>query len=219
MERVLALVEGQTEEAFVGRCLRPHLWNHNVDLTATVLVTRRVVAGPDYKGGVSSWAKIARDLRPLIGDSGAVAVTTMLDYYAIPDDVPGMANRPSANPRDAARFVQAAMDSEIGSARLQSYLMVHEFEALLYSAPELCGNYLSESSLARAMTAALAECGEPEMVNDTPTGAPSKRIRAAYPPYQKTIHGPSIADDIGLPLIRSSCPHFDEWVTWLESLG
>ena len=35
----------------------------------------------------------------------------------------------------------------------------------------------------------------------------------------KTSVGPQMAGDIGLPAIRSKCPHFDEWVGRLERLG
>lgn len=37
MKRVHVLVEGQTEEAFVGLVVQPHLWDHGVDLTPTIV--------------------------------------------------------------------------------------------------------------------------------------------------------------------------------------
>ncbi len=49
------------------------------------------------------------------------------------------------------------------------------------------------------------------------TPIPARIVRLA-PPYRKTVHGPLAVERIGLPLIRRSCPHFDEWVTWLEAL-
>jgi len=219
MNHVLVLVEGQTEETFVGRILRPHLWDFGVDVAPTVLVTRRVAAGADLRGGVSSWARILRDLRPLLGHSGAVAVTTMLDYYGLPGDTPGMDDRPVGSPHQRATHVEDAIDAALGEPRLRSFLMLHEFEAILYADPQECGRYLSRSSLAAAMQRALDECGAPEQVNETPQGAPSKRIVAEHPAYRKTLDGPAIAQEIGLSRIRSVCPHFDEWVTWLESLG
>jgi Domain of unknown function (DUF4276) len=42
---------------------------------------------------------------------------------------------------------------------------------------------------------------------------------AAYPPYRKVLDGPTIAEKIGLERIRSACPHFDAWVSWIESLA
>jgi hypothetical protein len=217
MRRVLVLVEGQTEETFVGRVLQPHLWGHEVDITPTVLVTRRVPGGRDFKGGVTSWTKIERDLRRLLGDTGAAAVTTLLDYFGLPGDVPGMATRPSGGASERVKHVEAAIDSAVGG-RLKAFLLLHEFEALLYADPALCGAYVGSGALARAMEVSVRECGGPELVDDSPTGAPSKRIRAAWPPFQKTLHGPTIAERIGLGAIRQGCPHFDRWVRWLESL-
>ncbi|MHB8245512.1 MAG: DUF4276 family protein [Acidimicrobiales bacterium] len=218
MKRVLALVEGQTEEAFIGKCLAPHLWPFDIHIDAKIVVTRRVRSGPNNKGGVSSWNQIARDLRLLLGDSNAVAVTTLLDYYGLPGDVPGMATRPPGTPHHKAQHVQTSIDAAIGDARMRSNLLVHEFEALLYSDPSKCGDYLSNARLATAMHTAIASCGAPELVNDNPVSAPSKRILSAYPGYSKTLDGPSLAEEIGLAVIRSVCPHFDDWLCWVEAL-
>lgn len=218
MKRVLALVEGQTEEAFIGKCVAPHLWPLDVHIDAKIVQTRRVRAGPNDKGGVSSWNQIARDLRLLLGDSNAVAVTTVLDYYGLPVDVPGMATRPLGTPHHKVRYVQTAIDAAIGDSRMHSNLLLHEFEALLYSDPKKCGDYLSDQGLVAAMRAAIASCGAPELVNDDPLTAPSKRILSVHPAYSKTLDGPSLAEEIGLAGIRSACPHFDGWLRWLEAL-
>jgi hypothetical protein len=219
VNRVLALVEGQTEEAFVGRLLQPHLWRFGVHITPTVLVTKRVTAGPDLKGGLSKWTKVLSDLRALLGDTAAVAVTTMLDYYGLPANVPGMGDRPSGTAVDCVLHVEAAIDAALNNQKLHSFLLLHEFEAVLYADPNACGTYVGSERLTEAMQQAVEACGTPEQVNETPQGAPSKRITAAYPMYQKTLHGPAIAEGIGLARIRSECPHFDEWLRWLESLG
>lgn len=219
MNRVLVLVEGQTEEAFVGRLLQPHLWSRGVHIIPTVLVTRRVAAGPNFVGGAGSWAKILADLRPLLADTGAVAVTTMLDFYGLPGDVPGMDDGPSGPAIDRAVHVQKAIDSALGHPKLHTFLLLHEFEAILYADPGACGRYLGSPGLAAEMQAAVAACGAPEQVNETPQGAPSRRITKAHPTYRKTLDGPAIAEDIGLDRIRGECPHFDNWLSWLEGLG
>lgn len=213
------LVEGQTEEAFVGKTLGPHLSRLGVYLVPKLIVTRRVVAGPDRKGGVSSWTQIERDLRLLLNDSSVVAVTTLLDYYGLPGDVPGMTTRPSGSQVARVEHVEAAIDAAIGAQRMRAHLMLHEFETLLFADPGACGNYLDSPMLTSVMAAAVAQCGGAELVNDNVTSAPSKRIIGAYPTYVKTLHGPALAASIGLGSIRSACPHFDAWVAWLEGLG
>src|SRR5690242_12813913 len=119
MRRVLALVEGQTEEAFIGKCVNPHLWSHDLHIDAKIVETRRVRSGPNYKGGVSSWNQVARDLQLLLGDTNAVAVTTMLDYYGLPDDVPGMSTRPGGVPDAKVAHVEASIDATMGGGRLR----------------------------------------------------------------------------------------------------
>jgi hypothetical protein len=219
MRVVLVLVEGQTEEAFVARVIRPHLSGVGVHIVPKLVVTRRVPAGPDHKGGVTSWAQVERDIRLLLGDSSAVAVTTHIDYYGLPPDVPGMSTRPPGSPLARVRHVEAAIASQVAHHRFRAYLAVHEFEALLYSDPESCGTYLGAPSLTTAMSAAVAASGAPELVNDDPASAPSKRIQSACPGYSKTLDGPALAERVGLAKIRAACPHFDGWLDWLESLG
>jgi Domain of unknown function (DUF4276) len=219
MKRVLILVEGQTEEAFVGRCLSAHLEPFGVYVRTVVLTTKQVAAGPNRKGGLSNWTKIERELRELLRDSSAVAVTTMFDYYALPRDVPGRLNPGGTTGAEKGRRVQARIDESIGNTKFRSYLSVHEFEALLYSDPDLCGQHLGSMSAAAAMTRAISSGDGPEDVNDSPDTAPSKRILTAFPAYQKIVHGVAIVERIGLPAVRSKCPHFDAWVQWLESLA
>lgn len=219
MNRVHVLVEGQTEEAFVGRVLRPHLWEFGVDLTPSVIVTKRVRTGPNYKGGMSSWDQINRDLTLLTRDSSVVAVTTLFDYYRLPMDVPGMSSRVETDDAQCqACHVMEAIDSRHGTS-VRSFLVLHEFEALLYTDPGECGDYLGSSRLTTVMTAALRECGGPEDVNNSPATAPSKRILAAYPAYQKVLHGPALVERIGLDAIRAACPHLTVWIQWLEGLA
>jgi hypothetical protein len=57
----------------------------------------------------------------------------------------------------------------------------------------------------------------PELVNDGADTAPSKRIKKAYPQYEKTLHGPLVIADAGIDAIRSTCPHADDWLRELEA--
>ena len=36
---------------------------------------------------------------------------------------------------------------------------------------------------------------------------------------EKTTAGPLVAETIGLPSMRQKCPHFNQWLTRLESLA
>jgi hypothetical protein len=54
-----------------------------------------------------------------------------------------------------------------------------------------------------------------------PGTAPSKRIIAEIPAYAglKVSAGPRVAANIGLPLIREKCAHFNAWLRKLEQIA
>src|ERR1043166_6292420 len=95
-KRVLILVEGQTEERFVKDVLGPAFFARNLFFHPTILVTKRVKSGSSFQGGVTSFAKFKKDALRLLNTGGPVMITTMLDYYGLPSDFPGMQSRPVA---------------------------------------------------------------------------------------------------------------------------
>src|ERR1043166_9321701 len=108
MKRGLVLVEGQTEERFVNECLVPYLLVRNLALTPTIVRSKRVVVGPDFGEGVRSYSQVLRDLRLLLHDTNASVITTLLDYYALPADFPGMASRSLADARERVEHVEVS---------------------------------------------------------------------------------------------------------------
>ena len=64
-----------------------------------------------------------------------------------------------------------------------------------------------------------AQFPTPEDINDDPSTALSKRIVGAIPRYRKSVHGPQVAETVGLGAIRAECSRFNEWVARLESLS
>ena len=102
------------------------------------------------------------------------------------------------------------------------YFQLHEFEALLFSNPKIMEEYFSldqnvpENSFLNIRN----EFETPEHINNSRFTAPSKRIKGIIQSYdkKKTLDGASIAEKIGLPTIRSHCPHFNDWILQLENL-
>jgi hypothetical protein len=217
MKRVLILVEGQTEERFVKDVLASVLAPRDIFLTPTLLVTKRVKDGPSFKGGVTHFAKFENDLRRLLTDTHAF-VTTMLDYYALPQDFPGMATRPhGASARLRARHVEEAVDAHFGRpARLRTFLALHEFEAWLFADDESLPAVMNRPDRQPAFAAIKAGFDSPETINDGPLTAPSKRLEVLFPGYRKRLHGPTAAARIGVDEIRATCPHFANWLADLE---
>ena len=218
--RVLALVEGQTEERFVKDLLYPNLRSVGVFITPTLLSTKRVKTGGGFKGGVTSYAKFKRDLLRLLSSAKDGVVTTMVDYYMLPHDFPGMEDRPGGRAVERVKHVENAISEDVGQPdNFLPYLSLHEFEALLFSSSDTLPNALTPPDKKAEFDAIRTGFQTPEEINETPGMSPSKRIDRLFPAYRKTIHGPYVAGSIGLEKMRSECPHFDEWVSSLESLG
>ena len=97
---------------------------------------------------------------------------------------------------------------------------MYEFEGLLFSDVDV---FATQIDFPRDSVAALRAVRErfttPEDINDNYETAPSRRIASVIPRYDKRLHGPILAEGIGLDRIRTECPRFDAWVRRLESLG
>jgi hypothetical protein len=219
MNRVLISVEGQTEETFVREILTRHLWNCNVDPTPVVVSTKVVKQGNKFKGGLTSYAQVRNDLHRLLKDTNAVAITTMYDLYKLPTDFPGYSTRPAGNGHVKAAYLESEFQREISHPRFKPYLQVHEFEALLFVKPEVTARMFPETDRLKELVEIKRGFNSPEEINDGVTTAPSKRILRLFPNYEKPLYGTLIAIDIGLDNIRGECPHFNQWLTWLEGLG
>lgn len=220
MIRVHVLVEGQTEEAFVERVLNPHFQPRGLHLTPILLATRRRKDGRKFRGGLTGFGQLRRDLQNLLGDSSVARVTTMIDYYGLPDDFPGRQDPTSGGVTERVQHLQESLAEDLGDPRLLPYLSVHEFEALVLADPD---------ALARSMPEARPESLDelrdlladrsPEEINDGETTHPSARLAAWLPRYRKTLHGPTVTARIGLARLRTACPHFDGWLRQLENVA
>jgi hypothetical protein len=220
-KRILILVEGQTEERFVKDVLAPHFLAAGVYLSATILVTKKVKDGPNFKGGITSFRKFEEDLNRLIHSDGAALVTTILDYYGLPEDFPGMSTRSQhARPEERVRHVEAAVHRHFGARRnLVPFFALHEFESWMFSSLTVLPEVVNQPELHQQFAAVRSSFPNPEHINERPDFAPSKRIRKLFSSYRKPLHGPIAAGRIGLSLIRAECPHFNDWFARLEAFA
>ena len=221
MKRALVLVEGQTEERFIKEVLAPAYHKMELYLDATLLVTKRVKSGPNYKGGVTNFAKFENDVARLLRNSGGALVTTLVDYYGLPPDFPGMSTRPTqGTPLQRAVHVEKAVHAHFqGTPALLPFLALHEFEAWLFSSTTELPQVMNDSNKQSAFAAIRDEFSNPEDINERYDHCPSRRISSLFPGYQKTVHGPLTARRIGLETIRQHCPHFGWWSEQLDSFA
>jgi len=215
MNHIYLLVEGQTEEAFVRELLAPHYSEFSLYLIPIIAKT-----SSSQKGGVVSYAKIKSQLIRLCRQNAHAHITTLFDLYALPNDFPGKGSGTYPSTGSGLRkaeFLEEKLLADIGEPNFIPNLLVHEFEALLFtriaSFEEWADDDTALEPLRKIRTTTL-----PEDINDGPRTAPSKRILTVLPGYDKTFHGPLIACDIGVQAMREACPHFNSWLRRIESL-
>lgn len=221
MNRVVAVVEGVTEQSFVRGLLAPHLAGFGVMMTA------RLVGKPGHKGGVGRYDRARRDILAALRQDTAVFCTTMFDYYGMPDSWPGRAAAQRAGYPQNGQLVETAlaqdvaqvMGSGFNSGRFIPYVQLHEFEALLFADPDTLAETLQNRELSAELREIAAQFASPEMINDNPHTSPSKRLAHLFPAYKKVLYGTIASRRIGLPLIREQCSHFADWLTGLEGVG
>ena len=227
MSRLLVHVEGRTEFLFVNDVLAPHLYNLGyVSVRARVMGSAQESA---RRGGIVPWA-IARQriLNNLRADSELV-ISTMVDYYGMPPDWPGRSNPFTAamSPSHRAEEIENAllqdvcneMGADFNPDRFIPYVMMHEFEAMLFSDCHALATAIGHPDLSASLQEIRNDFNTPEEIDDSPDTAPSKRIGALIPAYQKPTMGVQAAQTIGLEAIRNQCPHFAAWLARLESLS
>jgi hypothetical protein len=219
MVKILILVEGQTEEAFVKNLLSPHLKNFNVHAVPVIVATKRLLTGDKVRGGYVPYVRLRSEILRLLNDSSSAGVTTMLDYYGLAPEFPGRRFPEGKTPHERVVFVERALAADINNPRLLPYLALHEFEAMLFTVPGEIATSFGQPSLHASLQKIRASFETPEDINDHKDTAPSRRLGKIFPNYNKPFYGELIAERIGLEKIRSECRHFAQWLARLESFG
>ena len=224
MRRLHVHVEGQTEEDFVNGVLLPHL----VSGFGYAIVSARLLGNArqrSRRGGIRYWASVRKEIiRHLRTDREALA-TTMVDYYGLPDTWPGRGASMQAPFAEKAAVVERELRDDVAAAlgggpdRFIPFVVMHEYEGLLFSDPQMFARSVGRSDLAGGIQAIRDGFASPEEINDSSETAPSKRVERLIPGYQKPLMGVQAALAIGLDIIRRECPHFDGWVSRLEEEG
>ena len=229
MARLLVHVEGQTEETFVNEVLRGHLLHCGYEsVGARIIGNARLRL---RRGGIRPWLPVRKDIvNHLRQDPGCIA-TTMVDFYGLPREGdrawPGRAVAIGASGHDKASIVEEAlrhdlaheMGKDFNFSRFLPFVVVHEFEGLLFSDCAAFARGICRPALEPSFRQIREGFATPEEINDSSVTVPSKRIEELVPDYEKPLLGPLAILEIGLDPIRAECPHFDAWLRQLESLA
>jgi hypothetical protein len=227
MPRLLIHVEGQTEETFVNEVLRAFLLERGYsEVSARIVGNARLRSS---RGGIRPWHSVRRDIVTHLKQDTTCIATTMFDYYGLPQDGagawPGRKVSRVCSTRQKALSVEEALLSDVAEylgerfnpARFVPFVVMHEFEALLFSDCAAFGRAIGRPELTHKLEAVRRQFPTPEDINDSPVTAPSKQVERIVRGYEKPLLGVLAALEIGLSSIRLQCAHFDEWLSELEA--
>lgn len=159
-------------------------------------------------------------LQEHFGASLSIAATMLVTRHVSAGGSFRGSDRPNGTPLVRVTHVETAIHAHFGTlSNFVPYLSLHEFEALLFSAPDVLPRILIGPHRAEDFAAIRASVATPEEINERPESAPSKRILSLFPGYRKTLYGPSVCKEIGIQQLRAECPHFDGWIQRLEAFA
>ena len=227
MPRLLIHVEGETEEAFVNESLSRHLLACGYEgVSARIIGNARQ---RDRRGGIRPWPSVKQDIVRHLKQDGSCLATIMVDYYALPQSGdrawPGRAEASDLPFEFKSEAVESGLGKDILSEmgwsgsfnnRFIPFVVMHEFEGLLFSDCAAFASAIGRPRLAASFQSIRDKFATPEEINDSPVTAPSKRVEELVPGYQKPLLGNLAALEIGLDAIRAACPHFNSWIIDLE---
>ncbi len=228
MKRLLIHVEGETEETFVNDILSKHLYKHGYEKVSARLVGNARLR--DSRGGIRGWNTVRKDILNHIKEDAGCLTTTMVDYYGLPKTGerawPGREAAGRLPFQQKAATIQKALSEDIqrelgtdfSASRFIPYVMMHEFEGMLFSDCTRFAQGICKPQLAPEFQKIRDAFNCPEEIDDSPITAPSKRVLSLVPGYEKPLLGTLAILEIGLDAIRSQCPNFKKWLECLEGL-
>jgi hypothetical protein len=227
MARLLIHVEGETEETFVNDLLADHLFNHGYEIVSARIIGNARLR--ENRGGIRAWSTVKKDILNHLKEDTNCLATTMVDYYGLPQTGdrawPGRAEAGTLPFADKSACVEKALRDDVALAlggefearRFLPFVVMHEFEGLLFSDCQAFAEAIARPQFAQRFQNIRQQFATPEEINDSPVTAPSKRVEDLVAGYEKPLFGTLAAIKMGLDTIRSECPHFRAWLEQLEA--
>lgn len=220
MPEVYIICEGPTEVRFIKNVLAPSLGGREVFLHPVTIGSQR------SKGGNVTLERLQSNVKRQLYNNRQSYCSTLVDYYGLDSKFPGveMASTKSNLSSKADAVVDGLVAALSGTieqdplSRFLPYVQMHEFEALMFSEPATFADSIGRPDLRHDFAEIRQKFVTPEHIDNSPVTAPSKRILALIPEYEKPLMGETATKAIGLAKIRQECPLFDSWIKRLEKL-
>jgi hypothetical protein len=215
MKRLIIICEGPTEVEFCKVVLEPFFLEKSIFIQ-TPLIKKS-------GGGIIPWPSLKVQIQKHLHEPD-VFVTTLFDYYGIPDNYgypAWLESKLIIDKNKRMDFLEAAMRREIHEnqqLRFLPYLQLHEFEGLLFNNIEVFDQHISpkEFNTREELIRTIENFPNPELINDTIATAPSNRLKKLILGYNKVVYGSILAESIGLKRMREKSPRFNKWIEILS---
>jgi hypothetical protein len=214
MRRLIIVVEGDTEKEFIDTVLSPYLMSKGLYDVSCFKIKHT-------KGGLTKYQHLKTDLINCVYESN-VLVTTMIDFYALPDDFPKYKEAKNiVNKSERLFFLEKAIIDDLEKTQettftnLLPYIQLHEFEALVFSSIDAIKSLYTETEANfDEIEKIITNYPNPEDINDDPKTAPSKRLKnnQLIKGYDKVVDGNLIIEEAGIDIILEKCPRFRKWI-------
>ena len=140
----------------------------------------------------------------------------MFDLYALCDDFPGrMDARDKRDPYLKVEAIEAGSQRRSFEGRQIAVISSHTSSftssrpCCSANRPHFAKEYPDHREVSETLVPVLDSVdGNPELIDEGPETAPSKRILGAIACYDKVFKGAAIAEKIGIDAIRGKCPSF-----------
>lgn len=210
MKRLFIIVEGHTEEEFVNNTLLNYFISKNIYDVRPI----KIQTSKGHKGGFVNYTHLKNDINNLLKSQSDILVTTLVDYFKIPANVPNyFESMKLTSSQLKVEQLEKAIKDEISDERFIPYIQLHEFEALLFASNKgFKSIWSSKSKVIKNIDEIINSYPNPEEINDNPETAPSKRLINIINDYDKIFHGNYIAQEIGIETIIAKCPRFRNWI-------
>lgn len=219
------LCEGQSEQVFALKVLKPFFLPYNIIVRANLLVTNRKL---NAHGGIINYQQVKRDLHNMMCSTKDTLYeknfyTSMFDLYALPQDFPGNTNS-QLDPYSRVKMIEDSFGLDINNYCFVPYIELHEFETLVLCNLSKVGQiYPNAQKQINALDKQWRkETNEnAELVNSSCDTAPSKRLIKAvsgYYNYDKKFIAVEATKDIGIESLRLQCRHFNQWIEKILNL-
>ena len=211
MKRLYIIVEGQTEQEFVNSLIAPYLQRSGIyDVTPILIRTSK-----SGRGGFVNYQHLRNDICRLLKSANDDFVVTMfVDFFRIPEVPHRDEWENKANHLEQVSAMEQCIADDINDRRFIPYIQLHEFEALLFADNKGFESIFSKEESNKTQHI-IDSFKNPEDINTTPSGAPSKRLLSIKENYDKVIEGNLIALEIGIESILEKCPRFRAWIEGL----